>query len=71
MPCMAYTRILAYPPEEFCGIIRLKIDPPFLAIVLHALQQVFARFTTPEEFRGTLIIAEAETMRVWKTEETP
>ena len=59
-----FANILAYPPAEFPGIIRIRIDPAFNEIVIPALKRVFARFKTPEDFRGKLIIVRAETFRV-------
>ena len=62
-----FANILAYPPQDFFGIIRLKVNPPFANVVIGSLQAVFKRFKTQKEFRGKLIIAEPATVRVWES----
>ena len=59
-----FANILAYPPEEYPGIVRIRIDPAFNEIVIPALQRVFARFTSPDDFRGKLVIVRKDTFRV-------
>jgi len=61
-----FANVLAYPPAELCGIVRVKIDPPFFSVVIPALKRVFNAFPTPNDLRGKLIIAEAATFRVWE-----
>ena len=61
-----FANILAFPPSEFWGIIRVKIDPPFVSTVISALQRVFETFPTADRLRGKLVIAEASTFRVWE-----
>jgi len=61
-----FANILVYPPQKFFGIIRVKIDPPFINIVINSLALIFRHFKTPKEFRGKLIIAEPEGFRVWE-----
>lgn len=64
-----FSNILAYPPGDFFGIIRIKISPPFITTILAALKNVFNQFKTPKEFQGKLIIVEAATFRVWEEAE--
>ena len=61
-----FSNVLAYPPAELCGIVRIKIDPPFISVVIPALTRVFDAFPTADHLRGKLVIAEAGTFRVWE-----
>lgn len=65
-----FSNILAYPPQNYFGIIRIRISPPLITTIVSALKNVFDTFKTPEEFRGKLIIVEAATFRVWEEGET-
>ena len=60
-----FANVLAFWPPEFFGIVRVKIDPAFIAIVIPSLKRVFEAFPTMEALRGKLVIAEASTFRVW------
>ncbi len=65
-----FANVLAYPPAELCGIVRIKIDPPFLSIAIPSLRRVFDAFPTADHLRGKLVIAEAATFRVWESPPT-
>ena len=60
-----FSNILAYPPPRYYGIIRIRIEPPFIEVVVSALRMVFAKFKTQKDFRGRLIIVGATSFRVW------
>lgn len=62
-----FANILAYPPSHFFGIIRVKVSPPFIDVILRSLKTVFKQFRTQKEFRGKLVIAESDRFRVWET----
>ena len=64
-----FANILAYPPSEYFGIVRINIHPPFPNIILTALQRVFDAFTKEKDFRKKLIIVEASTFRIWEEHE--
>ena len=66
-----FSNILAYPPGDFFGIIRIKISPPFISTIVAALKNVFNQFKTPEQLRGKHNIVEAMTFRVWEEAEMP
>ncbi len=61
-----FSNILRYPPQEYFGIIRLRIEPPFIDDIMRALGRVFGQFQAQEDFRGILVIAEPHTFRVWR-----
>ncbi len=60
-----FANVLAYRPAEFDGIVRVRIDPPFVSVVLAALNRVFKAFPTRESLRGRLVIVEASKFRLW------
>ncbi|MBI3305239.1 DUF5615 family PIN-like protein [Candidatus Parcubacteria bacterium] len=66
-----FANVLAYAPAEFFGIVRVKIDPPFISVVLPAIQRVFDAFPTGDQLRGKLVIAEPATFRVWEEPSPP
>ena len=61
-----FANILAYPPQDFFGIVRIKVGPPFINVILHSLKTVFRHVKTQKEFRGKLVIAEPDGFRVWE-----
>ena len=66
-------RVLLTLDSDFANVLtfpRVKIDPPFVSVVIPALKRVFDAFPTADHFRGKLVIAEASTFRVWE-EPTP
>lgn len=60
-----FANILAYPPGEFFGIIRINIEPPTIDVVLASLAYIFDFFETSADFKGKLIIADEGRFRVW------
>ena len=60
-----FSNILAYPPQKYYGIIRIRIEPPFIEVVMSALKILFAQFKTQKDFHGRLFIVEATNFRVW------
>lgn len=60
-----FANILRFPPEDYFGIVRIKIDPPFNETVLPALERLFNAFNAAEDFRGKLIIVELYSLRVF------
>ena len=64
-----FANILAYPPSEYFGIVRINIHTPFPDIILAALQRVFDAFTKEKDFRKKLIVVEASTFRIWEEHE--
>lgn len=66
-----FASILAYPPAEFPGIIRIKIDPAYNEVVIPALRITFAHFKTADDLRGKLVIVLPRTFRVWLNESDP
>lgn len=44
------SNILAYPPKDFFGIIRIKISPPLVSLITRALKNLFNKFKTATEF---------------------
>ena len=65
-----FTNTIAYPPRELHGIIRIRIDPPFINIINPALKNVFTKFQTQESLEGELIIVGPAGFRRWeKTKE--
>ena len=60
-----FSNILNYPPQKYYGIVRIRIEPPFVEVVMSALKMVFTHFKTQKDFRGKLIIVGATSFRVW------
>ncbi|MEK7621913.1 MAG: DUF5615 family PIN-like protein [Patescibacteria group bacterium] len=60
-----FSNILVYPPQKYYGIIRIRIEPPFIEVVMSALKSVFIEFKSPKDFFGKLIIVEEAHFRVW------
>ena len=54
-----FSDILMYPPEEFHGIIRIKIHPPTLADIVNALEDLLSKFSQ-KDFDKKLVILEKE-----------
>lgn len=61
-----FANILAYPPSQYFGIVRIHICPPFPRIITSALRRVFKAFKTQKDFSGKLIVVEASTFRIWE-----
>lgn len=64
-----FSNTLAYPPRKLHGIIRIRIDPPFINIIIPALKNVFTKFKTQETLDGELIIVGPAGFRRWEGEE--
>lgn len=59
-----FVNILAYPPAEYWGIVRLRVEPPLIRDILRALEQVFSRFSKPADFKGRLFIVNPDSLRI-------
>ena len=57
-----FANILIYPPERYCGIIRIRIDPPLASKVLPALQKLLEK-VAPEKFNKKLYVLEEDGFR--------
>ena len=64
-----FSNILAYPPSNYFGIVRINIHPPFPKIIHSALQRMFDAFEEDKDFYKKLIIVEASTLRIWEENE--
>ncbi|OHA00931.1 MAG: hypothetical protein A3C07_00810 [Candidatus Sungbacteria bacterium RIFCSPHIGHO2_02_FULL_47_11] len=62
-----FANILAYPPKDFFGIIRIAIRPPLIKSVTNSLRHVFKSLRTTSAFQGKLIVVEAASFRVRDT----
>jgi len=58
-----FADILLFPPEEYPGIIRIKIHPPSAAAIINALRD-FLLQATAEQLDKKLIILEENGFRV-------
>lgn len=65
-----FANILAYPPIEYSGIVRIAIKPPFIKTIIDSLNLVFQEYNTAEDFKGRLIIVEPGTFRIYDEERT-
>jgi len=55
-----FTNTLKFPPQDFSGIIRIKIHPAYIEVLTSSLEKLFGTFTTPEDLKGKLIILKEE-----------
>jgi hypothetical protein len=60
-----FANILQYPPGDYDGIVRIKVEPPVADSVLVALDVLFVRFKKKKDFIGKLFILEKEKIRIW------
>ena len=51
-----FTNTLRFPPQDFSGIIRIKIHPSHIEDITLSLKKLFEVFSKPEDFKGKLII---------------
>lgn len=58
-----FADIITYPPQEYSGIIRIKIHPPSAAIIIDALNDLFQKLS-PEQIDKKLIILEESGFRI-------
>jgi len=49
-----FANIVAYPPDQYAGIVRVNIHPPRLDLVIEALTKLLAEMS-PGHFAGRLI----------------
>ena len=54
-----FANILQYPPESYFGIIRIRIHPPILNLIINSLQRFFTEFDL-SKVKGKLIILEPD-----------
>lgn len=58
-----FADILMYPPEEYSGIIRIKIHPPTTATIINALKDFFQKIE-PSQLDKKLVILEENGFRI-------
>jgi predicted nuclease of predicted toxin-antitoxin system len=58
-----FADILTYPPSQYAGIIRVRINPPTADAVIHSLKELFKRLS-PEDFAKRLIVLEKDGFRI-------
>ncbi len=58
-----FGNVLKYPPSDTAGIIHIRIHPPLLKYILHALENLFKRYKLPS-FHGKLIVLARNGYRV-------
>jgi len=58
-----FADILTYPPQEYSGIIRIKIHPPSPTIIIEALNDLSQKLS-PEQIDKKLIILEESGFRM-------
>jgi len=58
-----FADILMYPPEKYPGIIRIKIHPPSVPIIINALSKLFDKLSG-ERIDKKLIILEKDSFRI-------
>lgn len=55
-----FTNSLRFPPQDFSGIIRIKIHPSYIEDITLSLEKLFEIFNKIEDFKGKLIILRKE-----------
>ncbi len=55
-----FANALRFAPNDFFGIIRIKIHPPFIEDLAFSLEELFKTFRKPTDFEGKLIILEKD-----------
>lgn len=58
-----FADILMYPPQEYSGIIRIKIHPPSPATIINALKDLLSEIT-PDKLDKKLVILEEDGFRL-------
>jgi len=58
-----FSNILAYPPAKYCGIIRIRIDPPSADKIIPALKGLLDK-TRSARFNRRLFVLEENGFRV-------
>lgn len=60
-----FANIIAYPPNLYWGIVRIKIHPPYVGTIMSALNDLFVTFRSMNQLKGKLIILEPSKIYVW------
>lgn len=63
-----FSNILSYPPQEYYGIIVIRIHPPLTQTIIQALTHLFQKWPSGKDYQGKLIILEGGRVRVWSKE---
>lgn len=58
-----FANILLYPPQEFSGIIRIKIHPPRAETIINALNHLFQKLS-PSQIDKRLVVLEKDGFRI-------
>jgi predicted nuclease of predicted toxin-antitoxin system len=58
-----FADILMYPPEEYSGIIRIKIHPPSAPVIIKALTNLL-KDPASKQLQGKLVILEEDGFRI-------
>ena len=59
-----FADILMFPPEEYSGIIRIRIHPPTAPAIINSLGHLLRKFNSPLHFDKKLIILEKDGFRI-------
>ncbi len=59
-----FANIVAYPPDQYAGVVRIDIHPPRLKLVTEALTQLLAQ-VDPTVFHGRLITVDTGGFRLY------
>ena len=59
-----FGNILLFPPEQYSGIVFVRIRPPLINTVFSALSHLF-RLVKSEEFKGKLFVLSVHGFRVY------
>ena len=58
-----FANILAYPPSQYAGIIRIRISPPTAKVIINSLRELFKRLE-PKDFDKRLVVLEKNGFRI-------
>jgi predicted nuclease of predicted toxin-antitoxin system len=58
-----FANIILFPPEMYCGIIRIKIHPPIIKDILKALEDLFVKLKG-KDLNKKLVILEKDEFRI-------
>ena len=59
-----FANIVAYPPDQYAGIVRINIHPPRLELVTEALTKLLVQ-VDPTIFRGRLVTVDTGGFRLY------
>lgn len=65
---LGFSNIFRFPPQEYAGIVVIRILPPSVSLLSHALTGLL-RALPEAEFPGKLIILEPNGFRIYKETE--